>query len=153
MCGGSWRTEWAMEADLCAWLDRAGCPTWRQVPILGRCADLVARWPDGALWAIEVKLRGPARGAAQAARYLLAADYALVALPQEPRNLAALKAHGLGLLVPDAGALARAGGAWRLAIPPRPSRRRFGPAAGWLQERIAARTPGLPTRGGRAMAD
>jgi|GEM_PF-6638946 len=142
----TWSTEWAMEADLCAWLDRAGAATWRQVPILNRCADLVARWPDGALWAIEVKLRGPRAAAAQAARYLLAADCALVALPEEPRNAAALTAQGLGLLVPDEEATSRPGSAWRLAIVPRPSERLFRPAAGWLQERIGARPPGLPTR-------
>ena len=80
----------------------------RQVPMLQRCADLVAVMPGrlAGPWAIECKLTGWRRGIEQARRYLHAAPYALVALPMPTGHsgatrsgaVAACQEAGIGLV-------------------------------------------------------
>ncbi len=129
-------TPFTLEAQLAEpvteWLVEDGYRVDLEVPILGRRADLIAA-RDGALVAVELKLRDWREALRQALAYQLAADRVFVAMPLEGASAAyrarwRFQAEGIGLLaVDDRGPV-------RTPLPAEPSPRLLP----YLRERILA---------------
>jgi len=98
-----------LESDLCkpvaTWLQDAGFDVRREVPILGRRADLVGSC-ETTVTAIEMKMHRWDQALRQAIAYQLAADRVWVAMPLEAacrayRQRWTFQSEGVGLLAVD----------------------------------------------------
>jgi len=98
-----------LESDLCepvaTWLQDTGFEVRREVPILGRRADLVGSC-ETTVMAVEMKMHRWAEALRQAIAYQLAADRVWVAMPLEAacrayRQRWTFQSEGVGLLAVD----------------------------------------------------
>ncbi len=113
-----------------------GYETLAEVEIAGRWADLVAV-SDGAVVAVELKLRAWREAIRQAMAYQLGADRTYVALPlgraqEAHRHRFAFEREGVGLLAVEAG------GGVRRVLPAGASPRQMPPLAEAVRRRVEA---------------
>jgi hypothetical protein len=97
--------EAELEARVAGLLRDAGWRTYRQVPILSRCADIVAVLDEDTVLAVEVKLKDWKRALEQARDHLLACDYVAVCLPKAELSdeaRARMRQEGVGFIGFDA---------------------------------------------------